>query len=128
MKVYSGKCLEGICGTPTGFKDVYGTELFVGDIVVVFTTDESGYCSYGDGLTVVVDGRYTTYADGSIKEDSEPDFFVMGIKTAWPKEDEGDPEEKEWRENRWNVRRVKKWEDVIDGEHWADFGFNYKNN
>ena len=26
----------------------------------------------------------------------------------------------------WRVEIVKKYTDVIDGEHWKEFGFNYK--
>lgn len=125
MYVYSGGFRQGLCGTPTGFKDMYDKPLFVGDIVVNFTISNGVFESLG-GMTVVVSDKYTSYTDGTHTEkDGQEEFYVMGIKTAWPETD--DAEETDWRKKRWAVLKVKDHADVVDGEHWRGFGFNYKN-
>lgn len=125
MYVYSGEVRSGLCGTPTGFKDMYDKPLSVGDIVVNFTIANGVFESLG-GMTVVVSDKYKSYTDGTHTEkDGQEEFYVMGIKTAWPATD--DAEELDWRKKRWAVLKVKDHADVVDGEHWRDFGFNYKN-
>lgn len=114
--VYSGKCRQGDVGEPTSLKDFTGADLFVGDIVIISTIDEFGICS-NNGLTVVVSDKYTTYSNGEhrIKE-GEVEHFVMGIKSV---DFMGKDAEK------WIVKRVKSFKDVIVGEHWTDYGFSY---
>jgi len=109
MNVYSGNCLNGKCGTKTPIIDSCDSELFVGDIVIITKIG-----SYHPSLTVIVNGRYTTYSDGTIKDKGVDDFFIMGIKNA--------------NLNEWIIKKAKSYKDVIDGENWKAFGFNYKSN
>ena len=117
MYVYSGKCRQGECGKNTSLKDVNGDSLFVGDIVITSTIDGNGICSNNE-LTVVVSDKYTTYSNG-IHKSKENDiiYFVMGIKNV----DFMGKDKEEWI-----VKKVKSFSDVIDGEHWREYGFNYK--
>lgn len=110
MYLYSGKCRLGTVGQPTPFKDALGNELFVGDIVIVYTDD------YGpESLTAVVSDEFTSYSDGEHRVKEGPiKPFVMGIKSV----DLAEP-------GTWKVRRVKKHQDVVDGEHWTAYGFSY---
>ena len=101
MKVYSGKCEHGVCGRPTNLTDAVGKELFIGDIVVVTSRDGVIH-----SLTVVMDAR---------PFDNTESPFIMGIASVDIAKDES-----------WRVDKVKGWEDVIDGENWKDFGFNYR--
>lgn len=101
MRIYSGDYNYGETGIPTPHFDAGGNQLYTGDIVLVYTD------TYGpDGLTVIVSDK-----DG---------FFAMGIKNVMTTgEEDGD---------KWMVRRVKSHTDVVDGEHWHDYGFNYRSN
>lgn len=116
--VYSGKVRMGTLGQQTGITDIYGDLLRVGDIVVTFKDDP--LTSVPSGLTVVVSDEWTSYSNGVHEQKTEFEFFVMGIKKSIIAKLDDDNEE------YWHVKRVKKWEDVIDGEHWSDYGFNYK--
>lgn len=112
LRVYSGQVEHGVCGTPAGFKDHLGNDLFVGDIVMVASVDyrwndRSPICDMC-GLSVVVEDRPSNVGR---TEDTGP--FVMGLYSA--DLDKG-----------WHIKRVKSWEDVIPGEHWKAYGFNYK--
>lgn len=122
LAVFSGDCLQAICGISTGFKDMRGSELRTGDIVCVFTVREYGQDGERwaemppDGLTAVVSDEWTTYTDGSFRrKDGAPEFFVMGIKSV-PLDEPG----------VWRVMKVKDYEDVVAGEHWRAYGFNYR--
>ncbi len=110
MKVYSGEVLTGECGKETHMIDGHGNSLRIGDIVTIHHLDEWGI-NYCHGLSVVVDHYPELYGDA---EYDKP--FVMGIKKVDVNNDEN-----------WFVTRVKMWEDVVDGEHWKDYGFNFKN-
>jgi hypothetical protein len=58
-----------------------------------------------------------SYSNGTYKVNDIPEeFFVMGIKEVnFMEKDSG-----------WYIERVKSYKDVIDREHWKDYGFNYK--
>ena len=119
MYIYSGECRLGVCGEKTNLKDCDDKELFVGDIVISSTIDSYGICN-NCGLSAVVSGRFTSFSDGTHKEkEGDTEHFVMGIKTI-------DFMEKDSKE--WIVKKLKDWSDCVDGEHWKDYGFNYKNN
>ena len=121
LGVYSGNCYRGECGKPTGMTDCKGAELFVGDIVSVFHESHPhpefplNLC---DHFTVVVEDGYTTYSDGEIKKENGLGFFVMGIKNVC--------NSCTTKDDNWSVFKMKGYEDVIDGEHWKAYGFNYK--
>jgi hypothetical protein len=117
MYLYSGKCRQCKTGIPTALTDINDKPLFTGDIVMLLLkpswyTENEPYCP--EGLTTITANHYTTYSDGSHVEntqDLEP--FVMGIKS-------------EQLGGKWHVLKVKSYQDVVDGEHWPEFGFNYK--
>jgi hypothetical protein len=125
LAIFSGECLLAVCGLPIGFRDMHGTELFTGDIVLIFTVRQCGddpeALSYlPDHLTAVVSDEWATFNTGRderdfIRKGGSPEFFVMGIKSV-PLHEPGE----------WRVMRVKRWSDVIAGEHWTDYGFNYR--
>lgn len=110
LHVFSGKCEHGRCGMKTAIIDAVDNQLRVGDIVATATIDEHGICSF-NGLSVVFDDRPKLVGR---EESTGP--FVMGLYSVDFSNDD----------NGWYIHRVKKWEDVVEGEHWKDFGFNYK--
>lgn len=99
MFIYSGKVKKGKCGESTDLYDYSGNELFVGDIVITSHKDDIEAGS----LTAVV------------QDNEDGEYFIMGLKSIDFDYDE-----------EWSVRKLKDWKDVIDGEKWEDFGFNYK--
>lgn len=111
--VYSGKCKLGQVGEPTSLKDFTGEDLFVGDIVITSCVDDFGICS-NNGLTVVVSDEYNNKLIA--EEHWGNSHFVMGIKSV---DFMGKDAEK------WIVKRVKSFKDVVVGEHWRDYGFSY---
>ena len=123
MFIYSGKCRQGLCGEETNLKNIDGDALFVGDIVLLYTQDQFGYCSSGD-LTSIVSDRYNSYSDGSITENKEYSFFAMGIKSC----EFNNEYEEDSKDTQWYCKRVKLWSDIVDGENWKSFGCNYSEN
>ena len=121
LAVFSGECLQGVCGIATGFFDMHDKPLFTGDIVQVYSV-ESWVTEHGDllsympeGLTAVVSDEWTSYMDGSfVRKSGCAEFFVMGIRDV-------DLEEP----GTWRVRKLKDFSDVVLGEHWKDYGFSY---
>jgi hypothetical protein len=114
--ILSGKCRIGDVGEPTMLKDFTGKELFVGDIVIVSTIDSMGICD-NYGLSVVCSDKWTSYSDGThVAKGGKIEYFIMGIKNV---DFMGADSEK------WIVKRVKSYKDVIAGEHWKDYGFSY---
>lgn len=114
--ILSGKCRIGDVGEATPLKDITGKGLFVGDIVIVSTIDSMGICD-NHGLSVVCSDKWTSYSDGThVAKEGDIEYFVMGIKNV---DFMGKDSEK------WIVKRVKSFEDIIAGEHWKDYGFSY---
>lgn len=114
--ILSGESRIGDVGEATLLKDFTDKDLFVGDIVIVSTIDSMGiYDNYG--LSVVCSDKWTSYSDGThVAKEGNIEYFVMGIKNVdfMGKDSE-----------RWIVKRVKSFKDVIAGEHWEDYGFSY---
>ncbi len=120
--INSGKCRFCEIGLPAGFSDIEGVELFTGDIVVLLNKPsfyEEGESFHPEGLTAIVSQKYQTYntfSQGLVHElKPEHTPYVMGIKSVSPSE----------FGKQWHVKRVKSHKDVIAGEHWTEFGFNY---
>jgi hypothetical protein len=109
MKIYSGECEHGECGLETKLVDNKGQSLRIGDIVCLAHKGESGYFEFY-GVSAIVDYRPERYI-----EPIGNGPFVMGLISVDINTN-----------SNWIVERVKKWEDVLDGEHWADYGFNYQ--
>lgn len=124
LAIFSGNCLQGICGEPAGFKDMDGKPLHVGDIVQTFTVarredDDGEWLDFmGDKLTAVVSDAWESTFDGDeMTYQRKPEggsCYVMGIRSI-PMDQPGE----------WRVRLVKSHRDVIDGEHWPAYGFRY---
>jgi len=106
MNIYSGECEHGECGKRTKISDSMGAILYVGDIVALATKDPQGI-NFFYGISVVVDAR------PDIDFSGKP--FIMGIASVDTDNDEG-----------WLIAKVKGWADCINGEHWKDYGFNYR--
>lgn len=116
MRVYSGECRQTDTGLPTGIRCLGGEELRTGDIVLLFHQNESSSEPFFHGLTVVTSDQWQSYSDGTHQEkDGELNFFVMGIKKVSLNEDK-----------EWMVSRVKSHADVVNGEHWRNYGFNFR--
>lgn len=112
--VLSGAVRRGDVGEPTPLIDMTGDKLFVGDIVVSASIDSLGV-SYIHGLSVVCSDRWTSYSSGSHVPKDEYSHFIMGLKNIdFTKHNE-----------RWFIKRVKSFADVLPGERWPDYGFNY---
>lgn len=104
LTVFSGEVKMAECGELTPYFDMAGKQLRTGDIVVTFTE-----LYVPDELTVVVKNQ------GNSWEAEFPDFYVMGIASV-PLNEDGE----------WKVRKLKDHSDVIEGESWTAYGFNYK--
>jgi len=111
LYIYSGDCKQCEVGIPTEANDIMGQPLYTGDIVVI-----EGAYTCADSLTVVICEQFQNfYGKDPVKLSNQSEFYVMGIK-SFGVDDFGD----------WKVSRVKSHKDIIDGEHWTAFGFNYR--
>lgn len=120
VQIFSGSCCLCDIGVPINEMDIFGRELFTGDIVQIWHGDYLGtdleQWLPSAGLTAVVSNQYQSFSDGSIKMSESPlEFFVMGIKGAFIRKDPS-----------WKVCIVKSHTDVIEGEKWINYGFSYK--
>lgn len=120
LRVFSGMCCLCDVGIPVNARGTWGdaVEIHTGDIVIVWHgqhigTDVEEWTPVG-GLSVVVAKHYQSYMGGRIEliEDPEPPY-VMGIKDCG------------FDHPSWRVQVVKKFSNVISGEHWPDYGFSY---
>jgi hypothetical protein len=115
MYVYSGNCRLCEAGQPIDINDYAGNPLHTGDIVLTFTEDPNG-CTYVGALTVVVSDQYQTYSDGAhVEKTGDQEFYIMGIKGVDITDGEGE----------WKVKKIKGYADVVDGEHWPEWGFSF---
>jgi hypothetical protein len=130
MFVYSGQCRFCKVGLPSPFVDLKGRRLFTGDIVTHYAEDEKGCPSRGlESLTVIVQDDFENV------HGREPQFvgasrpaFVMGLAGCVPVKEPEDDETvlvSDTSTVRWHLVRAKSFQDVIEGEHWKDFGFRY---
>ncbi|MDQ0068308.1 hypothetical protein J2W34_000082 [Variovorax boronicumulans] len=107
MHVFTGANYDfGEVGVEIGKKDSFGKVLHTGDIVMLAHGDYLGTdlesWTYDNLLSVIV---------------TEPETgvpFVMGIKDCG------------FEHPEWRIQIVKKFGDVVDGERWPDWGFNYR--
>lgn len=118
LKLFSGECVLCDIGIDTANYDHEGVPLFTGDIVLLYNvmwpgTDQEHW--YPHGLTAVSYNQYRSYSDGTVRLiDDVTEFpFVMGIKGVG------------FTNPNWRIIRVKSHTDVIDGEHWREYGFRY---
>lgn len=119
MKIYSGSCCLCDVGIDSGQEDMHGDRLFSGDIVQLWhgnyvDTDMEEWLP-SSGLTAIVGNQYQSYSDGSVDLiDESPDLFTMGIANCGIQNKD------------WKVSLVKSHKDVIEGERFPSYGFNYK--
>ena len=120
LKVFSGKCCLCDVGSPVNAKSTWGdeVEIHTGDIVTLchgnyIGTDIENWTIL-DSLTAVVCDQYQSFSNGTIVLRNEiGNAYPIGIKDCGF----NDPE--------WRVQVVKKFSDVINGEHWPKYGFSY---
>lgn len=113
----------GICDEPTNLTDSHGEELFVSDLVVVFSEEYKSYLNLCDLEYIVNDADVP---------------FIMGLKNSYQKETEyyinGElSNEKSYDfkadyyissnseiiTSRWLIKKVKGYEDIVVGEKWG---------
>lgn len=111
MFVYSGNYRIATCGQLTGIKDVAGNTLRTGDIVILWHKDRDS-----PSLSVVCSSQWVSFTNGTHTEERFYEHYVMGIKSV----DLSSSTE-------WYVKRVKLCSEVLAGEKWESFGFNYSN-
>lgn len=119
LYIYSGECNMGRVGDPVGANDANGKPLHVGDIVqliegICVGTDIESWVPL-DWLTAIVSDQFISYQNGILElKEGEIEYFCMGIKSCG------------FDSPKWKIRIVKGYQDVIDGEHWSNFGFSYR--
>lgn len=120
LKVWSGDCCLCDVGILVDASSTFGdsVQIHTGDIVILWHGQYLGTnienWTPSSGLTAVVSDQYQTFSDGSITvRDAEPQGYAMGIKSCGL----ADPE--------WRIQVVKKFSDVVAGEHWPEYGFSY---
>ena len=120
LRIFSGKCCLCDVGIPVNAFSTWGdpVEIHTGDIVIVWHGDYIGTdiesWTPTDGMTAVVASHYQSFSDDVIelrREACEP--FAMGIKDCG------------FNHPEWRVQVVKKFSDVVPGEHWPVYGFSY---
>ena len=119
MRIYSGTCCLCDVGMPTHQKDMHDNELFSGDIVQLwhgnYIDTELEEWMPSSGLTAIVGRQYQSYSGGEIELiTNEPELYTMGISSCGVQNKE------------WMVALVKSHRDIISGERFKSFGFNYK--
>lgn len=119
MKIYSGDCCMCDVGIPTKEKDMHGNELYSGDIVQLwhgnFLDTEIEEWLPSSGITAIVGKQYQSFTDGTVELIADtPKLFTMGISTCGVQNHE------------WKVALIKSHEDIIMGERFASFGFNFR--
>lgn len=123
MFVYRGECRLCETGIATDIEDDCDMQLHTGDIVMLYSVTSDLGVVHMVGLTVIVANHYDNIQGLEPKRNDEKEgFFVMGIKGAGVKE-----KMEKYPETAWRVHLLKTFGDVIDGEGWKEYGFNYKN-
>lgn len=137
MYVYSGNVRACQVGLPTPFVDVREKPIRTGDIVAVYYEDHNGEWRTDllDHFTVALAFNFDCYfGQAPVKKEVEETPFIMGYKSMVLRK-EPESTETVLFDDRKSVGipdgiahlvRVKAFEDVISGEHWPEFGFNYR--
>lgn len=119
LRVYSGPCCLCDVGRPANAKAYCGKPLHTGDIVMIshgtyLDTDVEAW-TYADNLTVIVANQFQSFSDGAMVTINEKaPAWVMGIKDCG------------FNDPAWRVHLVKSHSNVIDGEHWPEYGFRFQ--
>jgi len=111
----SGKCRIGEIGKPTELLDSYSNQLYTGDLVALSAYNENNPDQYEDyyGIEYVCNNEFQD--NGCDKK-----IFVMGIASEH-KQYEDDYGESIVIQNhqKWRIRKVKGFEELVDGEQWG---------
>lgn len=120
----SGMVLMGLCGKPTGLFDSYGHELFIGDIVDVYSADPApkGREIEAVGPEFIVEsefegGPFIMGLAGSMR--AETKYYLDGDESS---EDAYDYAESYYISGpgyRWLIKKIKGFEDTVRGECWG---------
>ena len=120
--LYSGNVFMGICGEPTNLSDSYGEELFVGDLLVVFSEEHKNILNMC-GLEYVVNDsdspfimglkgtherKTEYYLDGDYSDETNYDYkidYYVSNENSY--------------ELKWLIKKVKGYESVVNGECWG---------
>lgn len=111
----SGNCRIGEIGKPTELIDTYGNKLHTGDLVSLSVYDENNPEVFEDfyGVEFICNNEFQD--DGLDKA-----IFVMGIKSEHLQyDDEFQGTIVEQNHKKWRIRKVKGFEDLVDGEKWG---------
>lgn len=112
----SGKCRIGEIGKPTELIDSYGYNLFTGDLVSLSAYSESNPDLFSDyyGVEFVCNNEFQD--DGLDKK-----IYVMGIASEHLQYEDNEIGETivEQNHNKWRIRKVKGFEELVDGEIWG---------
>ena len=132
MYIYSGKVRACETGLPTPFIDAHEKPIFTGDIVAVYHEGYEGRWEIGDDHFVVALAFNCTCYHGQepIENEEKETPFIMGYKGCTPRKEPENTETvliSDISSLIWHLIKVKSFEDVVDGEHWKEFGFNYSN-
>ncbi len=118
-RLYSGAVYMGTCGKPTILADSFGEELFVGDLVLIYSAEHCKEISAGEPEYIV--------------SPDDEESFIMGLKsckkeTHYYRDGEESTENNyDWKEDTydsekgfmWIVKKVKSYEKTVDGEVWG---------
>jgi hypothetical protein len=124
LGIFSGDCLIGICGEDTDLVDYKNETLKIGDIVIV-KYNEYNIGTHSDYMSVIVNDKYQSYSDGTIKKTGKNGAFVMGIARVTADELAKENKNGELMDG-WYIQKIKDNKECIDKEKWSDYGFNYK--
>lgn len=119
----SGNITVGTCGNPTDLYDSDGHQLYVGDIVMVWTqdivsrgwSDAPAYVVEEDGIPYIM-GLYNIkpvhkyFLNGEPSDEEHYDMIADSYRR--PDADEDEP--------TWYVIRVKKYDETMIGEIWGN--------
>jgi len=111
--------------------DVYEKPIFTGDIIAVYHEGYDGRWEIGsDHFVVALAFHYENFHGRDPVEKLEKETpFIMGYGGCTPRKE---PENSETAmvsstsDLVWHLVKVKGYQDVVHGEHWKEFGFNYR--
>lgn len=130
MYIYTGQVKNCLTGLPTPFRDIHGSPIFTGDILILFPESLDGTWGFpAYGLTTVLAHHFEYYYGKVPLEKSEKETpFIMGyrdcvLEVVGEETVLVDPEDPN---SRFHIQLMKNYQDVIAGEHWTNFGFRYE--
>jgi hypothetical protein len=131
LYIYSGKVRACQVGLSTPFIDAYEKPISTGDIVAVYHEGHDGHWEIGsDHFVVALAFHFDCYQGQEPIEKAEKETpFIMGYAGCQPRKEPENTETaliSDTSKLVWHLVKVKGYEDVIHGEHWKEFGFNYQ--